>query len=100
MSILAKKQIKDDSKVFIGKKRSINYVLAAMVILNDNRPVRLLARGKSISRAVDVAEILRNNFIKGANYGEVLIDSEEITNRDGSKSNVSSMEIEILPPKK
>ncbi|MFX1444950.1 MAG: DNA/RNA-binding protein AlbA [Promethearchaeota archaeon] len=97
---MAKKQIKDDSKVFIGKKRSINYVLAAMVILNDNRPVRLLARGKSISRAVDVAEILRNNFIKGANYGEVLIDSEEITNRDGSKSNVSSMEIEILPPKK
>lgn len=100
MSILAKKQIKDDSKVFIGRKRSINYVLAAMVILNDNRPVRLLARGKSISRAVDVAEILKNNFIKGANYGEVLIDSEEITNRDGSKSNVSSMEIEILPPKK
>ncbi|MFX1340505.1 MAG: DNA/RNA-binding protein AlbA [Promethearchaeota archaeon] len=97
---MAKKQIKDDSKVFIGKKRSINYVLAAMVILNDNRPVRLLARGKSISRAVDVAEILRNNFIKDANYGEVLIDSEEITNRDGSKSNVSSMEIEILPPKK
>jgi len=100
VSILAKKQIKDDSKVFIGRKRSINYVLAAMVILNDNRPVRLLARGKSISRAVDVAEILKNNFIKGANYGEVLIDSEEITNRDGSKSNVSSMEIEILPPKK
>jgi DNA-binding protein len=100
VSILAKKEIKDDSKVFIGKKKSMNYVLAAIVILNDNRPVRLLARGKSISRAVDVAEILRNNFMKGANYGEVLIDSEELTNRDGSKSNVSSMEIEILPPKK
>lgn len=100
MLILAKKEIKDDSRVFIGRKKSINYVLAAMVILNEDRPVRLLARGKSISRAVDVAEILRNNFIKGANYGEVLIDSEELTNRDGSKSNVSSMEIEILPPKK
>ncbi len=100
MSILAKKDFKNDSNVYIGKKRSINYVLAAMVILNEDRSVRLLARGKSISRAVDVAEILRNNFIKGANYGEVLIDSEEITNRDGSKSNVSSMEIEILPPKK
>ncbi len=71
-----------------------------MVILNEDRPVRLLARGKSISQAVNVAEILRNNFIKGANYSEVLIDSEELTNRDGSKSNVSSMEIEILPPKK
>ena len=97
---MAKKDFKNDSNVYIGRKKSINYVLAAMVILNEDRPVRLLARGKSISRAVDVAEILRNNFIKGANYGEVLIDSEEITNRDGSKSNVSSMEIEILPPKK
>ena len=100
MKVLAKKVIKDDSKVFIGRKKSINYVLAAMVILNDNRPVRLLARGRSISRAVDVAEIIKNNFAKGAEYGEVLIESEELTNKDGTKSNVSSMEIEILPPKK
>jgi DNA-binding protein len=97
---LAKKVIKDDSKVFIGRKKSINYVLASMVILNDNRAVRLLSRGRAISRAVDVAEILKNNFAKGAEYGEILIESEEITNKDGTKSNVSSMEIEILPPKK
>lgn len=100
MKVLAKKVINDDSKVFIGRKKSINYVLAAMVILNDDRPVRLLARGRSISRAVDVAEIIKNNFAKGAEYGEVLIESEELTNKDGTKSNVSSMEIEILPPKK
>lgn len=100
MNSLAKKVIKDDSKVFIGRKKSINYVLASMVILNDNRAVRLLSRGRAISRAVDVAEILKNNFAKGAEYGEILIESEEITNKDGTKSNVSSMEIEILPPKK
>ena len=100
MIILAKKKPQDDSRVFIGRKKSMNYVLAAMVIINDNRPVRLLARGRSISKAVDVAEILKNNFLKGANYGEVTIDTEEITNKDGTKSNVSSMEIEILPPKK
>ena len=100
MNNLAKKVIKDDSKVFIGRKKSINYVLASMVILNDNRAVRLLSRGRAISRAVDVAEILKNNFAKGAEYGEIVIESEEITNKDGTKSNVSSMEIEILPPKK
>jgi len=98
--ILAKKKPQDDSRVFIGRKKSMNYVLAAMVIINENRPVRLLARGRSISKAVDVAEIIKNNFIKGATYGEVTIDTEEITNKDGTKSNVSSMEIEILPPKK
>lgn len=89
----------DDSKVFIGKKRSMNYVMAAMVVLNE-RPVRLLARGRSISLAVDVAEIVINNFIKGSTYGEIIIDTETFTNDDGTSSNVSSIDIEILPPEK
>ena len=89
----------DDAKVFIGRKKLLNYVMAAMVVLND-QPVRLLARGRSISRAVDVAEILMNKFVKGATYGEILIDTESITNTDGTINNVSSIEIEILPPKK
>ena len=89
----------DDAKVFIGRKKLLNYVMAAMVVLND-QPVRLLARGRSISRAVDVAEILMNKFVKGATYGEILIDTESITNTDGRSNNVSSIEIEIFPPKK
>ena len=90
---------KDDSKVFIGRKRSLNYVMAAMIVLND-QPVQLLARGRSISRAVDVSEILINKFIKGATYGDIKIDTETVTNSDGSSNNVSSIEIEILPPKR
>jgi DNA-binding protein len=97
---LSKKKSSDDSKVFIGKKKSFNYVLAAMVILNDQQPVTLLARGQSISRAVDVSEIVINNFIKGSSYGKVKISTEELSNEDGTKANVSSIEIEILPPKK
>ena len=89
----------DDSKVFIGRKKSMSYVMASMVVLNE-KPVRLLARGRSISRAVDVAEILINKFVKGSKYGEILIDTETITNKDGTNSNVSSIEIEIIPPKK
>ncbi|MFX1571647.1 MAG: RNA-binding protein [Promethearchaeota archaeon] len=89
----------DDSKVFIGRKKTMSYVMAAMVVLNE-KPVRLLARGRSISRAVDVAEILINKFINGSTYGEILIGTETVTNQDGSTSNVSSIEIEILPPKK
>jgi DNA-binding protein len=98
MVIVLAKKVQDDSKVFIGKKRSMNYVLAVMVVLNEKKPVRLLARGRSISKAVDVAEIVKNNFSLGATYGEVVIDTEEITNQDGTISNVSAMEIEILPP--
>ena len=99
MNKLAKKDSEMDSKVFIGKKRSLDYVLAALVILNESRPVKLLARGRTISRAVDVGEILKNNFLKGASYGEILISTEELTNKDGTNSNVSSIEIEIMPPK-
>ena len=73
--------------------------MAAMVVLNE-QPVRLLARGRSISRAVDVAEILINKFSKGCSYGEILIGTETLTNDDGSNNNVSSIEIEILPPKR
>ncbi len=97
---MAKKDKENDSKVFIGRKKSMNYVLAAMVVLNDDIPVRLLARGRSISRAVDVGEILKNNYLKGCEYGEVLITTEELENEDGTNSNVSSIDIEILPPKK
>ena len=91
--------IGDDSKVFIGKKKSMNYVMAAMVVLNE-KPVTLLARGRSISLAVDVAEILMNRFIKGCSYGAIKISTEIITNTDGTDSNVSAIEIEIFPPKK
>ena len=87
---------KDDSKVFIGTKKSMAYVMAAMVVLNE-KPVKLLARGRSISRAVDVAEITINKFVKGSSYGEIEIGTEILPNSDGSVSNVSSISIEILP---
>jgi len=90
---------KDDSKVFIGKKKSMSYVMAAMVVLNE-KPVRILARGRSISRAVDVAEILMNKFATGSTYGEILIDTETVTNKDGTETNVSAIEIEIIPRKR
>ena len=93
------KQKFDDSRVFIGRKKSMSYVMAAMVVLNE-KPVRLLARGRSISRAVDVAEILINKFVKGASYGEIKIETESLTNQDNTETNVSSIEIEILPPER
>ena len=92
--------VDDDNKVFIGRKKTMNYVMAAMMNLDAKKTCVLLARGRSISRAVDVAEILINKFVKGATYGEIKITTEELENEDGSKSNVSSMEIEIIPPKK
>ncbi len=66
--------------------------------LNEGKPAKLLARGRAISRAVDVGELLVRKFAKGAKYGDINIETEKLTNKDGTESNVSAIEIEILPP--
>ncbi|HEQ79188.1 MAG TPA: RNA-binding protein, partial [Euryarchaeota archaeon] len=52
----------EDSVIFIGKKPTMNYVLAVVTQFQqekekgDNPKVIIKARGRTISQAVDVAE--------------------------------------------
>ncbi|MHA1340844.1 MAG: DNA-binding protein Alba [Promethearchaeota archaeon] len=86
-----------ENSVFIGKRPTMNYVMAAMMILNEGKVCTIKARGRAISHAVDVAEILKNKFVTKAKYKDIRISTEEVTNSDGRVSNVSSIEIEISP---
>jgi len=86
-----------ENSVFIGKRPTMNYVMAAMMILNEGKNCTIKARGRAISHAVDVAEILKNKFVPKAKYKEVRLNTEEVTNSDGKVSNVSSIEIEMTP---
>ena len=53
----------EENIVYIGNKPVMNYVLAVVTQMNGGAPeVVLKARGRAISRAVDVAEIVRNRF--------------------------------------
>jgi DNA-binding protein len=80
--------------VYIGKKPAMNYVLAVVTQFNNGaRNVRIKARGNTISRAVDVAEIARNRFLQEAKVDGISINSEELQNEDGTKSKVSTIEI-------
>ena len=90
---------KDENAVFIGRRPTMNYVMAAMMILNKGEDATVKARGKAISYAVDVCEILKNRFLKGTSYGEIRISTEVLTNENGSANNVSSIEIVLCPPK-
>ena len=82
--------------VLVGKKPPMNYVLAVVTQFNNGvSSVKIRARGNSISRAVDVAEISRNRFITDAKVNDIAIDSEEISNEDGTRSKVSSIEITL-----
>jgi archaea-specific DNA-binding protein len=84
----------DPGVVYIGKKPTMNYVLAVVTHFNGgSREVVVKARGRSISRAVDVAEIVRGRFIPEAAVREVRIATEKLSAEDGHPTNVSSIEI-------
>ncbi|MGZ7044040.1 MAG: DNA-binding protein Alba [Methanobacterium sp.] len=84
----------EDNIVYIGTKPVMNYVLAVVTQMNGGTSeVVLKARGKAISRAVDVAEIVRNRFISEVELGNIDISTEQVSNMEGSSSNVSAIEI-------
>ncbi|MBI4116863.1 RNA-binding protein [Candidatus Pacearchaeota archaeon] len=77
----------------------MNYITGVvMQFTTKNRDeVIVKARGKWISRAVDVVEAARKKFLKDKNLRikNVLIDSAEMETDDGKKMNVSSIEITL-----
>jgi len=92
----------DDNVIFVGKKPPMSYVLAVVTQFNTSGSdeVVLKARGRSISTAVDTAEIVRNRFVTDATIKEIKIGTESVTNEEGRTSNVSSIEICLIKKKK
>ena len=79
--------------VLVGKKPTMSYVLAAVTQFSDGMDeIHIKARGRSISRAVDVAEVVRNRFIQSART-DVQIGTDEITDDNKNKLNVSTIDI-------
>ena len=90
----AAKEKAKDNVVFIGKKPSMSYVLAAVTQLGaGQKEIYLKARGKAISKAVDVAEIVKNKFVSDAKLGDIKIGTEEIEGENKEKINVSTIEL-------
>jgi len=90
----ARHEGKDPNTIYIGKKGVMGYVLAVVTQFNNNSPeVKIKARGNMISRAVDVAEIVRHRFLTSATVKGIHISTEELLSEDGTKSKVSSIEI-------
>ena len=85
-----------ENVIYVGKKGVMSYVLAVVTQFNNGtQTVVIKARGKLISRAVDVAEIVRNRFVPEAKVGNIVIKTEELMSEDGNKSKVSAMEITL-----
>lgn len=86
----------DENTVFIGKKETMDYVMAVVTQFKDGSDeVVIKARGRAISKAVDAAEITKNRFIPKADIKAIVTETEEIPieEDDGETTNVSSIEI-------
>lgn len=89
----------DDNNIFVGTKPFMNYVTGVVMQFTTKgaEEVVIKARGKFISRAVDIAEVSAKRFLEGAvGLKDIKIDSEEFTNREGRKVRVSTIEITLI----
>lgn len=88
----------DDHSVFVGGKPFMNYVTGVVMqfTTQDAKEVIVKARGKFISRAVDVAEVVRKRFLENqVDINTIKIDSEEFENKEGRQVRVSTIEITL-----
>ena len=72
------------------------YVSATLTQLSTRHTITIKARGKKITHAVDVSQmILKRMDSVGYLIDDVRISSESLLSQDGKKRNVSIMEIDI-----
>jgi len=86
----------DNNMVFIGEKPFMNYVTSVVMqfTVKNAEEVTIKARGKFISRAVDVAEVASKRFLEGRiGSKDIRINSESFQNKEGRNISVSTIEI-------
>ena len=89
----------EDNIIFIGSKPFMNYVTGVVMQFTSkgSKEVIIKARGKFISRAVDVEQVSKNKFLKeqAVQTKDIKTASEEFENKEGRKVNVSTIEITL-----
>jgi len=86
-----------DNVVLIGKKPNMAYVMAVVTQFGSGqKEVHIKARGRAISKCVDVAEIVRNKFLKDTKIKEMSIATEQVETEDHQKFGVSTMKITMM----
>lgn len=87
----------DDNTVYIGSKPAMSYVLAVVTQFSEGRDtVHVKARGKAISRAVDVAEMVRRDFVEDSEIEDISIGTDQIDTDEGDELDVSSIQIDLV----
>ena len=90
----------EDNIIFVGIKPFMNYVTGVIMQLKNKgqNEVIVSARGKFISKAVDVVEVARRTFLKDENIQikGINISSEPFENKEGKRIFVSTIAIILI----
>jgi archaea-specific DNA-binding protein len=90
--------VNEDNVIFVGEKPFMNYVTGVVIQFTTHGATEVVvkARGKFISRAVDVVEVVRNRFLQGqVKVRDIQISSEEFKNKEGKDVRVSTIDITL-----
>ena len=86
----------ESNAVLVGRKPVMNYVLACITFFHGGaKEVSVKARGRAISRAIDVVEVVRRRFLPDVKIARIGIGTDQISPRDEDSglTNVSTIEI-------
>lgn len=94
---MSKKSSPQSSTVLlVGKKPTMNYVLYIVNKAPETEQIVLKARGRTIPKAVDIAEILRRRFMKNLKVKNIELGTEEIEDKNKEvKRRISTIEISL-----
>lgn len=87
---------RNDTTIFVGSKPLMNYVTGIVMQFTTHnvQEVAIKARGKFISKAVDIAEVSMKRFLENQiHIQDIKINSEEFTNEEGKLVRVSTIEL-------
>jgi len=86
----------DRETIFVGNKPFMNYVTGIVMHFNQGADkVVIKARGRYISRAVDIGEVVKNKFVEGVKVTDVKIGSAEFESREGRKIRTSTIALTV-----
>jgi len=89
---------RESNAVLIGRKPVMNYVLACITLFHGGaNEINVKARGRAISRAVDVVEVTRRRFMPDLKVKHIDIGTEQLApfEEGGQPTNVSTIEITL-----
>jgi DNA-binding protein len=91
-----KKAGEETNVILIGGKPFMNYVTGVVMqfTTKNQNEVLIRARGKFISKAVDIAEVVRKKFLKeSVSVKKIEIGSEAFKSKEGRKLTVSTIDL-------